>query len=253
MKRPTVSVQQLGAVPPEVPEATTEILAADPKDEARRVASAEMLALVVRARNGDARAFEKIVRTYRPRIYALALHLTGRSSDADDVTQEVFLRVYRKLDQFEGRSELYTWLYRIALHRAINLRRQRGRHTMADVDDPRVLAGVAVDAGGDPARAVELKESYARLVMAFDQLSPVLRSTVALVSLQGMAHREAATVLGTTEGTVAWRIHEARRRLRLAIDADEWAIAFTPTGVRKRAPEGAEQDTLDALVAHLLG
>jgi RNA polymerase sigma-70 factor, ECF subfamily len=225
----------------------------DAKEEARRAASAVMQDLVQRARNGDTRAFEKIVRTYRPRIFALSLHLTGRASDADDVTQEVFLRVYRKLSQFEGRSELYTWLYRIALHRAINLRRQRGRHALADVDDPRVLAAVAVDAGGDPERAVELKESYARLVMAFDQLSPVLRTTVALVSLQGMAHKEAASVLGTTEGTVAWRIHEARRRLRLAIDADEWAVAFTPTGIRQRAPDGAERDTLDGLVAHLLG
>lgn len=210
-------------------------------------------ALVARAKEGDTRAFDTIVRTYRPRIFALALHLTGRSSDADDVTQEVFLRVYRKLGQFEGRSELYTWLYRIALHRAINLRRQRGRHEGSDVDDPRVLAAVAVDAGGDPVRALELKESYGRLVLAFDQLSPVLRSTVALVSLQGMPHKEAAAVLGTTEGTVAWRIHEARRRLRLAIDADEWAVALTPTGVRRRAPENAEQDTLEALVQNLLG
>lgn len=233
------------AEPPALPEI-------DEKERVRRAAAAEMQDLVERAKRGDNRAFEKIVRTYRPRIFALSLHLTGRSSDADDVTQEVFLRVYRKLAQFEGRSELYTWLYRIALHRAINLRRQRGRHSMADVDDPRVLAAVAVDAGGDPARAVELKESYARLVMAFDQLSPVLRSTVALVSLQGMPHKEAAQVLGTTEGTVAWRIHEARRRLRMVIDADEWAVAFTPTGIRQRAPDNAERDTLDSLVAHLL-
>ena len=86
--------------------------------------------LVRLARAGDERAFELLVRRYRTKIHALSLHLTGRASDAEDVTQEVFLRAYRKLDQFEGRSEFYTWLYRITVHRAIALRRQRGRRTI---------------------------------------------------------------------------------------------------------------------------
>ena len=210
-----------------------------------KVGGTEVTVLVARARTGDGRAFEELVRRFRPRIYALALHLTGRPSDADDVTQEAFLRAYRKLGQFEGRSEFYTWLYRIALHRAINLRRERGRRTMVDADDPRVLAAVEVDSGGNAERALELKQSYARLMAAFDRLSPTLRTTVALVAMQGLPHKDVARVLDSTEGTIAWRMHEARKQLRVHLEAlehervDEDAWSGESSGVRGK--EGAEE------------
>ena len=73
---------------------------------------------MARAKRGDSNAFDDLVRKYRPRVYALALHLTGQESDADDITQDAFLRAYSKIHDFEGRSEFFTWLYRIALHRA---------------------------------------------------------------------------------------------------------------------------------------
>ena len=203
--------------------------------------------LVRLAREGDDRAFDALVRRYRPKIHALALHLTGRASDADDVTQEVFLRAHRKLDQFEGRSEFYTWLYRIAVHRAIALRRQRGRRTMVDVDDPRVERALEFDSAGDPQRAVLLRESYARLLSAFDRLSPTLRTTVALVALQGMPHKDAARVLETTEGTIAWRMHEARRQLRDRMEApDERSAKF------KLPAQDPDEDPLEALLGRLV-
>lgn len=203
--------------------------------------------LVRLARDGDAKAFDSLVRRYRPKIQALALHLTGRASDADDVTQEVFLRAHRKLDQFEGRSEFYTWLYRIAVHRAIALRRQRGRRTMVDVDDPRVERALEIDSGGDPQRAVLLRESYARLLQAFDRLSPTLRTTVALVALQGLAHKDAARVLETTEGTIAWRMHEARKQLRERMDAP-----MERTGRHKMPIPESDEDPLEALLGRLV-
>jgi RNA polymerase sigma-70 factor (ECF subfamily) len=174
----------------------------------------EVTELVRRARKGNAPAFAELVRRYRPRIYALGLHLTGSASDADDIAQEVFLRAYNALDGFEGRGEFFSWLYRIALHLALNEKRNRARRRGPAHDDPRVEYAVAVDAGGDPRRAAALRQLYARLVTALDQLTPVLRSTVVLVSLQGMSHAEAAEVLDTNAGTIAWRIHEARARLR---------------------------------------
>lgn len=201
--------------------------------------------LVRLARGGDRRAFDSLVRRYRPKIKALALHLTGRASDAEDVTQEVFLLAYRKLDQFEGRSEFYTWLYRIAVHRAIAMRRKSGRRTTVDVDDPRVELAVEVDAAGDPQKALLLRESYARLLAAFDLLSPTLRTTVALVALQGMPQKDAARVLDTNEGTVAWRMHEARRQLRAKMEAPRHRAANlepTPFGL----------DPLEALLGRLV-
>jgi len=187
------------------------------------------------------------VKRYRTKIQSLALHLTGRASDADDVTQEVFLRAYRKLDQFEGRSEFYTWLYRIAVHRAIALRRGRGRRTMVDVDDPRIERALEVDASGDPQKAVLLRESYARLLAAFDRLSPTLRTTVALVALQGLGHKDAAKVLETTEGTIAWRMHEARRQLRVRMDSPK-----ETAGVRTLPEHSTENDPLEALLGRLV-
>jgi RNA polymerase sigma-70 factor, ECF subfamily len=174
--------------------------------------------LVKRAQAGDRAAFDDLVRRYRARIYALTLHLTGSRSEADDITQDVFTRAYQQLHTFAGRSEFFTWLYRIAVNRSLNARRDTARRRTSGLDDPRVQAAVAVDAWGDPRRAAELRQTYARLVTALDRLSPTLRSTVVLVSLQGLSHDEASAVLGCSPGTVAWRIHEARNQLHAALD-----------------------------------
>jgi RNA polymerase sigma-70 factor (ECF subfamily) len=173
--------------------------------------------LVKRAQAGDRAAFDDLVRRYRARIYALTLHLTGSRSEADDITQDVFTRAYQQLHTFAGRSEFFTWLYRIAVNRSLNARRDTARRRTSGLDDPRVQAAVAVDAYGDPRRAAELRQTYARLVTALDRLSPTLRSTVVLVALQGLSHDEAAAVLGCPAGTVAWRIHEARNQLRASL------------------------------------
>lgn len=179
---------------------------------------AEAAELVARAKSGDKGAFDELVRKYRARVYALALHLTGQASDADDITQDAFLKAYDKLPEFEGRSEFFTWIYRITLHRALNAKRDSKRRRTVPLDDPRLVAAVAVDAHGDPERAVQLRDRYRALLEAFDQLSPLLQTTVVLTALQGLSHKEAAVVLETTDGTIAWRIHEARRKMRSYLD-----------------------------------
>ena len=146
------------------------------------------------------------------------MNTSGSRSEADDITQDVFTRAYQQLHTFAGRSEFFTWLYRIAVNRSLNARRDTARRRTSGLDDPRVQAAVAVDAYGDPRRAAELRQTYARLVTALDRLSPTLRSTVVLVALQGLSHDEAAAVLGRPAGTVAWRIHEARNQLRASLE-----------------------------------
>lgn len=192
--------------------------------------------LVEGARRGDPRAFEALVKRYRHRIFALALHMTGSPSDADDITQDAFVRAFRSMDRFEGRSEFFTWLYRIALNRALNVRRDQARRRTADLDDPRVVVAIAVDSGGDPGRALELRETYVCLVKAFDRLSPLLRTTVALTMMQGLSYPEAAVVLETTEGTVAWRIHEARKQMRDAIHAYFAEKGMPPAVTHRKDP-----------------
>ncbi len=186
---------------------------------------AEAAELVARAKGGDSAAFDELVRTYRPRVYALALHLTGQASDADDITQDAFLKAYHKLPEFEGRSEFFTWIYRITLHRALNAKRDKSRRRTVPLDDPRLLAAVAVDSQGDPERAAQLRDRYRALLEAFDQLSPLLQTTVVLTTLQGLNYKEAAVVLETTEGTIAWRIHEARRKMRNYLDGLDEGLA----------------------------
>ena len=182
---------------------------------------AEAAELVARAKAGDRAAFDELVRKYRARVYSLALHLTGQASDADDITQDAFLKAYHKLPEFEGRSEFFTWIYRITLHRALNAKRDRKRRPTVPLDDPRLVAAVAVDSHGDPERAAQLRDRYRALLEAFDQLSSLLQTTVVLTTLQGLSYKEAAVVLETTEGTIAWRIHEARRKMRGYLDGLE--------------------------------
>lgn len=212
--------------------------------------------LVEAARRGDPRAFNHLVSRYRPRILALGLHLTGSRSDAEDVAQDTFLKAYQALAEFEGRSAFFTWIYRIAVNRALQLRASRRVRAGAALDDPRVALAVAVDADS-PGRALELRESYAQLVAAFDQLSPLLRTTVALVTLQGLSHPEVAAVMGSTEGTIAWRMHEARDQLRraLGVSRAEKLAAATPRRPRaERAPstEGTSSDSLSFRLAWAL-
>lgn len=173
-------------------------------------------ALVDAAKAGDQRSFEALVTRYRKRIFALALHIIGSASEADDITQEVFLKAYRALPQFEGRSQFFTWVYRMTVNRSLNARRDRARRS-EDGDDPRLELAVAIDARSNPSRATELRQQYARLLRALDGLPADMRTTVILVSLQGMSHGEVAVVQNVSEGTIAWRMHEARRRLHEAM------------------------------------
>jgi RNA polymerase sigma-70 factor (ECF subfamily) len=179
---------------------------------------AELEVLLARARAGDRAAFGQLAIRYRKRLFALALQLVGNASDAEDVVQETLLRAYRYLPQWEARSQFGTWLYRIAVNRALTQRRRAGiARTRVRLDDDRVRAALAVDGRGDPAHAAQLAESYALLLTALDGLTPALRTAVVLVALQGLSHREVAAIAGTTEGTIAWRMHEARRLLQQAL------------------------------------
>ena len=178
--------------------------------------AATATALVAAAQAGDQRAFEALVRRYRKRIFALALHISGSASEADDITQDVFLKAYRALAEFEGRSQFFTWVYRMTVNRSLNARRDRARRG-EDTDDPRLELAVAVDARSNPSRAAELRQTYARLLRALDALPGDMRTTVILVCLQGMAYGEVAIVQNVSEGTIAWRMHEARRRMHDAM------------------------------------
>lgn len=228
--------------------------------EEQRLSDAELRgmeasALVEAAKSGDPAAFDALVRRYRPRIFALALHLTGSRSEADDITQDAFLRAYRNIERFEGRSEFFTWLYRIALNRALNVRRDKRRRITMSIDDPRLTFALEVDAHGDPRRAIELRETYTLLLRAFDSLTPLLRTTIALTLLQGFSYKEAAVVLETTEGTIAWRVHEARRKMQDVMSKmlkDPTPVERLRVAEENRARRDAQPRSLEHALATLV-
>jgi RNA polymerase sigma-70 factor, ECF subfamily len=172
--------------------------------------------LVTAAREGDAEAFGVLVRRHQRRVYRLAVHLLKSGAEAEDVTQDTFVRAYGALDRFDGRSEPFTWIYRICVNLSLNALRSRKTRRASSPDDPRV-EGLLIDnhpAGGSPARSSADKQLGRALVEGIDQLSDTLRTTLVLVCIDGLSHAEAGEVLGCPEGTVAWRVHEARKKLR---------------------------------------
>jgi RNA polymerase sigma-70 factor (ECF subfamily) len=190
--------------------------------------------LVAGAKGGDPRAFDELVRRYRVRIFALALHLSGSDSDADDITQDVFIRAFHTLQAFEGRSEFFTWMYRLTVNRSIDARRARARRSESSIeeDDSRLERAVQIDSRGDPRRAAELRQTYALLLRALDALPAEMCTTVVLVALQGLSNAEAAVVQKCPRGTIAWRLHEARKRLQTAMasnpDAEQEVRGTSP-------------------------
>jgi RNA polymerase sigma-70 factor (ECF subfamily) len=186
--------------------------------------------LAQRARSGDAGAYGELVRRHQPRIFRLALHMLRDRAAAEDVTQETFVRAWRALEGFDGRSEFYTWIYRIAVNVSLNALRSRKASRLTS-DDARA-EGAAIEsrpaASADPAGDAAQKQQHAALCEAIDALSETLRTTLILVCIEGKSHEEASGILGAPEGTIAWRVHEARRKLKAfmaarGFDVDEGA------------------------------
>jgi RNA polymerase sigma-70 factor (ECF subfamily) len=178
--------------------------------------------LVDAARGGNAEAFGKLVRRHQKRVFRLAVHLLRNGAEAEDVTQETFVRAYGAIDRFDGRSEPFTWLYRIAVNLSLNaIRARRTARNAGTTDDPRIEAVLVERRPGmaDPARQTTDRELATALCEGIDSLSETLRTTLVLVTIDGMSHAEAAEVLGCPEGTVAWRIHEARKKLRVFLSS----------------------------------
>ena len=120
-----------------------------------------------------------------------------------------------------------------------NVKRTHKRGKAVSLDDERVDIAVRVDAPSDPRLALELRETYSMLLSALDALSPALKSAVVLTVLQGLSYEEAAVVLGTSEGAIAVRVHEARKHLRAALSAG-YAKLARAASVKARKPREAQ-------------
>lgn len=161
--------------------------------------------LARRAGGGDRAAFEALLRRHYDRIHRLAWRLTGNAARADDLAQEVALKLARTLGGFDGRARFTTWLHAIVVNAVRDDVRRRRTETR----------GIGRWAEVEAMRRAEAADGAARrssALSAIAALPETLRETV-LLAIEGLTHAEVGAVLGIEEGTVSWRLHEARRRI----------------------------------------
>ena len=164
--------------------------------------------------DGDtAITYAELARRYDRRVYRLVYGMVRNHSDADDLTQEVFLTAYRAIGGFNGASGFYTWIYRIAVNRSLNFLKKRGQEKGRAPLDENADYGPVLGAGS-PERASALGELENFVRDAVAALPAHFRAAFLLVADQGLSHAEAAAVLGCRENTVSWRMHRARKILR---------------------------------------
>jgi RNA polymerase sigma-70 factor (ECF subfamily) len=181
-------------------------------------------ALVERAKQGDVRAFERLIRGYEDRIYGLAHRVcAGAPAEADDIYQETFLTAFRKIGQFRSRSRLGTWLYRIAANLCwMRLRKRRGEPVVPLLSFPLPHDGAeggpgeprVADWSADPAARAGKRELAEAVAGALGALPVEYRLAVALRDIQGLSNEETAQVLGIGVAAVKSRLHRGRLFLR---------------------------------------
>lgn len=180
-----------------------------------------------RARQGDREAFGRLVRRHQRRVYLTALHILGDHGEADDVAQEAFVRAYRGLAAFDGRADFFTWMYRITVNTALNALRadRRGAALVSRSGAEAAHVGGRPEALGrdarSPAQQLQSTGEVTRVLEAVAQLSPALRVTIVLATIEELSHKQIAEILEIPEGTVAWRVNEARRQLKLRLTSRE--------------------------------
>jgi RNA polymerase sigma-70 factor (ECF subfamily) len=175
----------------------------------------------------DEGAFNELVVTYQRRVFALVFRMLGRRDEAEDLAQEVFVQVFKAIDQFRGDSKLSTWIYRIAVNLCKNRTKYLSRRHANDQDDVDAMAdrlpfsaakGVSVGGISRPDELVEGMQLEVVVKRAIAQIEPEFREVLILRDVEDMSYEEIAEVTGLADGTVKSRIHRARAQLRTLVE-----------------------------------
>jgi RNA polymerase sigma-70 factor (ECF subfamily) len=175
-----------------------------------------------RAQNGDSAAFEKLYRLHSGRVFSLCVGMLKNPAEAEDLTQETFLTVFRRIGTFRGEAAFSTWLHRVAANLVLmHIRKNTIAQTsLEEMTEKR-------EENDAPRREFSAPDLYLNgsvdrltLQKAIDQLPPGFRAEVVLYDIQGYEHREIADMLGFTTGTSKSQLHRTRRRLRELLQAD---------------------------------
>ena len=173
-------------------------------------------------RTGDEAAYERLIAHFQQPVYSLVQRLIDDPNEAGDVTQEVFLKIFRSVGQFRGDSSLKTWVYRIAVNEAYNRRRWFGRHRRPEIametqEPGRSHLDHLHDRSRTPFDLVLNEERRSAIEKALAGLNPAFRSAVVLRDLEELSYEEIADVLDISLGTVKSRILRGREALRRAL------------------------------------
>lgn len=159
--------------------------------------------LVQAAQSGDLAAFEQIVRRHQTAVYRVGLRMLGSRADAEDVTQDTFVRAWRSLDRFRAQSALTTWLYRIVTRRCLDTIAGRRSTEQLDETSTELVAG-------EPAEIVAQREQLRAVTRAIAELPADQRAVLVLREFEGLSYNELADVLGTSVASIKGRLHRAR-------------------------------------------
>lgn len=162
--------------------------------------------LIEQAQAGDRLAMSRLYRAHASHVYAVVRRLVGEDHLAEDVSQEVWIRAFRKLDQFRGDSGFGTWVHRVARNVALSWIRSDGRREEVETE--------AEPTGRPPPLPDEVAINRRVLERALDQLPTGYREVLVLHDVEGLTHREIADSLGVAEGTSKSQLHKARARMR---------------------------------------
>ncbi len=194
--------------------------------------------LVTRAREGDGEAFGVLFEQHKKRVYSLCLLMTGDIADAEDLTQDAFIQVFRKLATFRGDSAFSTWLYRVAVNTVLMSLRKR-KPKQVSLDEPVCIndSFVPRDFGKDDPELSSTVDRLA-LIRAIKELPEGYRKIFLLHEVEGYQHHEIASMLGCSVGNSKSQLHKAKLRIRelLMIDGTHWLEDSETEDTRETAP-----------------
>lgn len=201
--------------------------------------------LVAGLRNRDARSFEELISRFSEKVLHLAMRLTRNEADAEEVVQEVFLSVFRRIELFEGKAALSSWIYRITANTAFMRLRKRKQHAAISMEDVQPVVRESWTSGrSDEADTTYLStrhELRAALQQAVERLPEEYRMIFVMRDVDGLSNEEVGDVLGMSVAAVKSRLHRSRLMLRKKLErfyedyADESTIAYGPGAVARQA------------------
>jgi len=174
--------------------------------------------LVQKVKEGDKDAFGELVERHKRQIYFAVYRMTNNHCDADDLSQEAFIRAYESINSYREKASFSTWVYRIAMNITINHLKKTGKRQTVTLDENILIRGANLAIHTDnPRKNIESRELHEEITKAIESLPLKQKTVVVLAIIEGLSHGEIAEIQGCLEKTVSWRLFHARKKLKVKL------------------------------------